>query len=63
MTLQRTEIPGQGVVRVSLTACPLGDCGHEFEKYEPRWRHYLDDHTPEDCGLSPRLTADGGGQR
>lgn len=34
-----------------LVACPF--CGHEFAHNEPRWKHFLDDHDPEDAGLSP----------
>ena len=34
-----------------LTACP---CGYEFAEMENRWKHYLEDHEPDDFdGLSP----------
>jgi DNA modification methylase len=60
VTLERTAYAGQGLVRVTLTACPAQNCTHEFSSHEPRWKHFLDDHTPEDFGLSPQLVADGG---
>lgn len=34
-----------------LVACPF--CTHEFEENEARWKHFLDEHGPEDAGLSP----------
>lgn len=34
-----------------LVACPF--CGYEFGYKEPRWKHFLDEHEPEDTGLSP----------
>ncbi|WP_232687928.1 hypothetical protein [Halobacterium zhouii] len=34
----------------TLTACP---CGFIFSASEPRWKHLLDEHKPEDFGLSP----------
>lgn len=40
----------ESITRRRLTACPF--CGHQFEEYEPRWKHYLDDHGPEDVGRS-----------
>ena len=58
--LRKTEVPGSGVIRLSLIACPLGDCEHEFKTHEPRSNHYLEEHSPQDFGLSPRLAADGG---
>ncbi|MFC3476267.1 hypothetical protein [Halobacterium litoreum] len=57
MTLERISYPGQPVVQVRLETCP---CGHEFDDGESRSQHFLDDHTPADFGLSPRLAADGG---
>ena len=63
MTLRRTEYAGQAVVQVTLTACPAQNCAHEFDAHEQRWRHFLDEHTPADFGLSPQLAADGGEQR
>ncbi|UWG46517.1 hypothetical protein HSRCO_0215 [Halanaeroarchaeum sp. HSR-CO] len=35
-----------------LIACPF--CGHEFDAFEQRWVHFLDEHGPEDAGLSPK---------
>lgn len=49
---------------IRLVACPF--CEHTFEHKEPRWRHFLEDHEPEDAGLSPieeptpELVTDGG---
>lgn len=34
-----------------LTACPF--CGYEFSHNEHRCKHYFEEHTPEDAGLSP----------
>ncbi len=34
----------------TLTACP---CGYVFDSHENRWKHFLEDHNPEDFGLSP----------
>ena len=36
---------------VTLVSCPL--CGHEFDDHEPRWQHFLEEHEPEDAGLTP----------
>ena len=36
---------------VILTECPF--CDHSFDKHEKRPKHYLEDHTPTDAGLSP----------
>jgi|GEM_PF-2328400 len=35
----------------NLVACPL--CEHEFEENEARWKHFLQEHEPEDAGLAP----------
>ena len=40
-----------GYTAHNLVRCP--SCGHPFERYEPRWKHFLDDRSPEDFGLSP----------
>lgn len=34
-----------------IVVCPA--CGHDFAVNESRWRHFLEDHGPEDFGLSP----------
>jgi len=34
-----------------LVTCPF--CGHKFADWEPRWKHFLDEHGPEDAGLTP----------
>ena len=34
-----------------LVGCPF--CDHEFEDSEPRWKHFLEEHDPEDAGLNP----------
>ncbi|MEE6211085.1 hypothetical protein U3A55_13125 [Salarchaeum sp. III] len=39
-----------GVARNRLIACPL--CGYEFEWNEHRWKHFVDDHGPEDIPVS-----------
>lgn len=49
--LERSVYEGRGCVRVKLTVCPY--CGHVFADHEPRWKHFLDNHGPEDAGLSP----------
>jgi len=36
---------------IRLIACPF--CDHEFTPWEPRWKHILDEHDPEDAGLTP----------
>lgn len=45
------EVYENGVARNRLTALPL--CSHDFEENEPRWKHVLDEHGPEDAGQSP----------
>lgn len=50
MPLSVTEYDS-GWTRFRLTACPV--CGHVFSRNEHRWKHLLDDHDPEDFGLSP----------
>ncbi|WP_227260952.1 hypothetical protein [Salarchaeum japonicum] len=35
----------------TLVSCPF--CGHDFQPNEPRWKHLLDEHDPEDAGLTP----------
>lgn len=58
MTLEQLTYPGQSVVQLRLTECP---CGHEFEAGDERSQHFLEDHSPEDFGLSsPSDFADGG---
>ena len=42
---------GMRTVAVTLIECPA--CGYEFSEKEPRWKHFLHDHLPEDFGLSP----------
>lgn len=51
MTLVRIRTSTGTKTGNKLTACPL--CGHEFGHMEPRWKHLLDEHGPEDAGLSP----------
>lgn len=41
---------GRGVARNRLVACPL--CGYSFDEHERRWKHFLDEHSPEDAGLT-----------
>lgn len=36
---------------VSLIECPA--CGYPFSEKENRWKHLLENHSPEDFGLSP----------
>ena len=43
--LQPIQYDGH-TVRNRLVYCPL--CGHQFDRYEPRWKHFLDDHDPDD---------------
>lgn len=45
MTLEFYEY-GHGVARNRLVACPF--CPHEFDEHEQRWRHFYNDHVPED---------------
>jgi len=55
---------GRSQKAIRLLSCPF--CGHEFDSHEPRWKHFLDQHNPEDAGLSPlnerapKLVPDGG---
>lgn len=49
--LELITYEGRGCVRTRLTGCPL--CGQAFDDHEPRWKHFLDEHEPEDAGLSP----------
>lgn len=51
MTLEYYEYEECGRVQNRLVECPL--CGHEFSHREPRWRHFFEDHGPEDAGLAP----------
>lgn len=37
--------------RLRLVDCPF--CDHTFDEKEPRWLHFLEEHDPEDAGLSP----------
>lgn len=46
-----TRVYSRGRRTHRITGCPF--CGHEFEDWEPRWKHFLDEHDPEDAGLSP----------
>jgi hypothetical protein len=48
--LETYEYDETGVVGNRLDVCPF--CDHGFADHEARWRHYLDDHDPEDAGLS-----------
>lgn len=36
---------------IKLLACPF--CGYEFDHREVRWTHFLEEHDPEDAGLTP----------
>ena len=60
VTLERTAYAGQAVVQVTLVDCPARDCDHRFKHYEQRWRHFLEEHGPEDFGLEPLAATDGG---
>ncbi|MFB6114381.1 MAG: hypothetical protein ABEJ58_09825 [Halodesulfurarchaeum sp.] len=51
MTLERTRFEGHGEIRNRLVQCPF--CGHDFDDQEPPWLHFLENHGPEDAGLSP----------
>lgn len=51
MTITYHRTKNSGVTRNRMTGCPL--CGYEFGHMEPRWKHILDEHGPEDAGLSP----------
>lgn len=50
MPLRVREL-GNGRRRFMFSMCPI--CRHIFDKYEHRWKHFLDEHEPEDLGLSP----------
>ncbi len=45
-----TDVYARGRRVHTLTACP---CGYVFDPNENRWKHFLEDHRPEDFGLSP----------
>jgi len=45
-----TDIYARGRRVHTLTACP---CSYVFAENENRWKHFLEDHAPEDFGLSP----------
>jgi len=45
-----TDIYARGRRVHTLTACP---CGYVFDANENRWKHFLEEHSPEDFGLSP----------
>jgi hypothetical protein len=45
-----TDVYARGRRVHTLTVCP---CGYSFDLNENRWKHYLEDHNPEDFGLSP----------
>ncbi|QDX39855.1 hypothetical protein [Salarchaeum sp. JOR-1] len=55
------EVSARGVLEVRtyersqqsirLVSCPF--CTHDFDPHEPRWKHLLDEHDPEDAGLTP----------
>ena len=51
MSLEYKRYAGKGAVCNRLTTCPL--CPHEFGAFENRWKHFLDEHDPEDAGLTP----------
>lgn len=42
---------GRSQKAIRLISCPF--CGNEFDSHEPRWKHFLNEHGPEDAGLSP----------
>lgn len=46
MTLDEYEYDGSGVVGNRLEGCGL--CGYEFGRNEPRWKHFLEEHGPDD---------------
>lgn len=50
MAIRAINAPEHGD-KLQLTACPL--CGYAFDDREERPPHFLDDHRPEDAGLSP----------
>lgn len=47
---------GGGPEEVTLIACPLPWCEHEFEENDQRHVHFEEAHRPEDFGLSPIVT-------
>lgn len=59
VSLHHRTYPNQGTTGVRLLTCPLlvdggpDRCGYEFTDHESRWKHYHDEHTPVDAGLSP----------
>lgn len=50
VAIRATNAPEHGD-KLQLVDCPL--CGHSFDKREHRFRHFLQEHRPEDAGLSP----------
>jgi ribosomal protein S27AE len=50
VTLEAYRYDQKGTVATKLTECPA--CGHAFGEHEARWKHFLDEHGPEDLGLS-----------
>lgn len=58
------KVYGRSKRVVRLVACPF--CGHTFADNEHRWKHFLENHDPEDAGLTPlneptpELVTDGG---
>lgn len=50
VAIRATNPPEHGQ-KLQLTDCPL--CGYAFDESEYRWLHFLQDHRPEDAGLSP----------
>jgi len=44
-----TDVYARGRRVHTLTVCP---CGYVFAGNENRWKHFLEDHQPEDFGLS-----------
>lgn len=41
----------RGMYRCRLVECPV--CGVDLTEYPCTWMHFLEDHRPEDFGLSP----------
>lgn len=63
MSLDERSYSNQGTTGVRPHTCPLlvnegpERCDYEFTDRESRYKHYLLEHTPEDAGLFPILTA------
>ncbi|MEF8772943.1 hypothetical protein [Halodesulfurarchaeum sp.] len=50
----KTFSKGREVKR--LVECPF--CCHTFDDHDPQWKHFLEEHDPENAGLTP--LGDGG---